>query len=142
VFVEIKHFFVENDKMLEKIYLKWAYLQSEYRQMLCLVKSIQLTENNVYLFSFSGAECCFFICNFSSICRSLAAVSTGLAPPNIALLPDTCPASSSGLERGCSFNRGRSFGALDGGGLLREESRSCEESTVDIAVTWRLGEIN
>jgi len=102
----------------------------------------QLIVVNVYLFSFSEAECCFFICSFSSICRSLAAVSTGLAPPNIALLPDICPASSSGLERGCSFNRGRSFGALDGGGLLRDKSRSREESTVNIIIKPTGGGIN
>lgn len=58
-------------------------------------------------------------------------MSTGFAPPNMALLPDTCPASSSGLERGCSFNRGRSFGAPDGGGLLKDVSRSPEESVTN-----------
>jgi len=65
-------------------------------------------------------------------------VSTGLAPPNIALLPDTCPASSSGFERGCSFNRGRSLGPLDGSGLLSDVSRSGEESVVNTDYKYKL----
>ena len=49
----------------------------------------------------------------SSISRSLAAVSTGLAPPNIEADLLAAWESSAGLDRGCSCNLGRSFGSIN-----------------------------